>query len=259
MNDSLSISRLWFLIRINIASNHRKWLIISAALIGLTFFIRLFSNIPADSFYTGWFIVVLFIGGILFTSRSFTALHDKTRNEAYLLLPASSLEKTLAALIISTVGFIIYLMLLSILTSGLTETIKEIPTDTKHGNFNIFNQKIAMLIYAYLFIQSFYFLGAAWFRKMHATKTTLMLLLGLSGFLIFSFIIVKILYASYINEGFNFDFLFDSIINYYKSITGDLATILVKSFAGLLSLLLIVTCWYIAWVRVSETQASDGM
>ena len=262
MNESLSMNRLWLLIRANVVSNHRKWLTTTAALAGLIFLNTLFSSDLNANVYETWFVIVLFLGGILFTSSIFGALHDKTRNEAYLMLPASSLEKTLASLLTVTVGFVIYLLTFLFLVSVLAESFRVLLEGYRGRYFNPLDRGVLGMIPVYLFAQSFYFLGAAWFRKMHAAKTTVTLIIGLIGFAIFASIVGQVLFASYIYDSVDFGLQFESVFDHYEVQIKQISALgetPIKWFIGLCSILPIITCWYIAWLRVSETQASDGV
>ena len=58
-------------------------------------------------FLRALFIATLFAWGTIATSLSFTDLHGRATNTAFLLLPASALEKTVSRLLLSTVGIIV--------------------------------------------------------------------------------------------------------------------------------------------------------
>ena len=113
MNENFSFERLWLLLRSDAVGGYRSVLTVSAALVGVilvTSMISLGGSDVTGGFYLGWFGTMLFFWGIIASSRAFRELHDKTRNEAYLLIPASALEKTAARLLTLTVGLAAYLL-----------------------------------------------------------------------------------------------------------------------------------------------------
>ncbi len=121
MNDTLSGRRLLLLVRDELVRRYRVHLIVS----GVLAFLALAgpagyggaTNIAVD-LYRGFFIGVLFLWGTISTSLALADLHDRTTNAAFLLLPATALEKTLAPLIVNTVVFVVYLLLFTSLLSA---------------------------------------------------------------------------------------------------------------------------------------------
>ena len=77
--------------------------------------------------------------GIIASSRAFRPLHDKTRNEAYLLLPASALEKTLARLLAVTAGLVTYLLVFSTVVALVVESLNLLFFGSRNGFFNPFD------------------------------------------------------------------------------------------------------------------------
>ena len=75
------------------------------------------------SFYRAFFIAALFTWGTIAASVCFSDLHGRGTNTAFLLLPASALEKTASRLLIYTVGLIAYLLLFTTLLSWVLEGI----------------------------------------------------------------------------------------------------------------------------------------
>ena len=125
MNDALSGRRLRLLIRADLHLGYRFLLVVSGALAATVLIASIVwhegfgpSRFPYSTCF-GW---VLLIWGLVASSRAFRPMHDKTRNEAYLLLPASALEKTLARLLAVTAGLVAYLLVFTFLVSGVVET-----------------------------------------------------------------------------------------------------------------------------------------
>ena len=117
--------------------------------------------------------------------------------------------------------------------------------------FNPFTNQIPNLIATYLFLQSFYFLGAAWFKKNHLVKTILTQFAIVLSLALFSLLVIRIVFASYINV--ELDFNIDTA-QLFAQLSGPVE-IIVKLFMVLLTL----ACWAIAWMKVRETEVNEGV
>ena len=255
MNEHFSITRLWWLLRADMAGGHRSLLTISGALAGVILIAALISfdaGGAGQGFYVSWFGGMLFVWGLIASSRAFAELHDKNRNQAYLLLPASALEKTVARLLAVTAGLCAYLLLFTTAVSLVVAGVFALLPGPGHGLFNPLDPQVRPMIAAYLFLQSFYFLGAAWFRRRHFIKTTLAITVAGIGLCLITFLALRIAFAP------------EAIAD-----VGGLVANAFNSYQGLLRLLesiktvfvvgLPVAFWSIAWLRVRETQVSDGI
>ena len=171
---------------------------------------------------------------------------------AYLLIPASSIEKTVARLLTVTLGLAAYLLILTGAVSLVVEGVFRLFLGVSVGLFNPLDPLAWQLIGAYVFVQSFYFLGAAWFRRRHFMKTTLVLMAAGIGLTVFVLLTLRVVFAP---EGMTDPELL--IARALESYQG-----LLRLFENLLTILTIlapVACWSIAWLRVRETQVSDAV
>ena len=207
----------------------------------------------AAEFYKGWFAALVTIAGPVYASLSFRELHDKARNEAYLLLPASSLEKTIARLLRSTVGFIVYLLLLTMLSSAVNEGIKWLVFGRTNPLFNPLELETWQVIGLFVVIQSMFFLGAAWFRRMHFLKTWLTLIAIPTVLGCVAIAIAWLLYGHA-----NFTFEDGDLMNFYLAHQNTFDAL--KVLGRLLFFVALpLFCWSVAWLRVKETQVSHGV
>src|SRR5688572_22730034 len=188
MNEQLSLHRVVLLLRAELLRSRRTWLVAAgtAALVAL-----LLSSIGAldgevggVGFYRTVFIAGLFALGTLATSQAFVDLHGRTTNTAFLLLPASALEKTLARLLLTTVGLIAYLLVLTTLLSWLLEGINTAMFGVRRELFVPLGRPAWSMLPHDLVVQGLFFLGAAWFRKLHYVRTVgavLLIAIGMSA------------------------------------------------------------------------------
>ena len=264
MNETLSLPRLWYLLRGDFITGFRSLMIVSATLAGVTLVVAMIlpSGLVFDnafhrdsSLHRSVFTIALFAWGITATSRAFRPLHDKARNEAWLLLPASSLEKTLARLLAVTVGIVAYLLVFVTLVSLVVESLNLLLFGNHNGFFNPFEPFVRENISVYIVLQSLYFLGAAWFRRAQFVKTTLAITLTIAGLAAVAVFTARIVFADFplgvSLHTRNLSFVLETDP---ESLYGMTSTALLA-----VMILLPIACWSIAWLRVAETQVSDGV
>ena len=254
MHDALSGLRLWLLIRSDFFGGYRSLLVVSGALAGTILVAAIATRgglTLGGDFYATCFGWVLFIWGLIASSRAFRPMHDKHRNEAFLLVPASALEKTLARLLAVTVGLIAYLLVFTALVSVVVEVLNLVLFGERNGFFDPFERSVGNWIGFYLILQPLFFLGGAWFRRAHFVKTTLAITLAIAGLAAFAAITVRVVFAGHrMDAG---DALF--VLERFGSAHGIGLGAVLLAIAVLVS----VSCWSIAWLRVREVQVSDGV
>ena len=253
MNDVFSRQRLWLLIRSDFIAGYRTVLLVSGALAGIILVAASAhaGALPGGGFYRGCFGFALFVWGLVASSRAFRPLHDRTRNEAWLLVPASALEKTLARLLAVTIGLVAYLLLFVGLVSVVVEVLNLLLFGSRIAFFDPFDASVRNLVFVYFILQSFYFLGGAWFRRAHFVKTTLALTLAIAGFACFAAVTVRIVFAGYGLDVGDALFVLERL--------GGAAPSGIGTVFICIALLVSIACWSIAWLRVREAQASDGV
>jgi hypothetical protein len=107
-----------------------------------------------------------------------------------------------------------------------------------------------MMLPHYLVAQSVFFLGAAWFRKVHYLKTVGMALLIALGLSVTAVLVVRIVGGAMFYDGGgmrmgdDFDVVTDWVVHIAK-----------VSYYFVLP----VFCWFVAWLRVTEAQVSHGI
>jgi hypothetical protein len=253
----LSPRRLWLLMRGDFVADYRPLLIICGAITATMLIFSLITVAQAGetaTYYVPWYYAGLFIWGSILASYSFKELHDKARNEAYLLLPASALEKTLARLLRVTVVFFVFLLVFATVASALIEGINWLVFGRRNGLFDASHEAVWAPVGHFIVVVSLYSLGAAWFRKMHFIKTALTLTAVPIGLGCFAALIAWLVFDG--ARGFQLGER--ELYNFYRAHEGVfdalLATLRILYFIGLP-----IFCWSVVWMRVKETEVSHGV
>jgi hypothetical protein len=113
VSDQFSVQRLGLLLRNDFLRGHRTLWIVTAT-IALLIFVGplgpLGDRVAAAGFYRSVFLGALFAWGLIMTSFSFSDMYARGTNAAFLMLPATALEKALARLLASTVFLVVFLL-----------------------------------------------------------------------------------------------------------------------------------------------------
>jgi len=197
-----------------------------------------------------WFI------GIFFSGMAFKEFRNKEKSMAYLMLPASSLEKFLSTLFLTTIGFFIsytlFFGIFNLLNMGIISSFSE---TLSLELYNPFNQNVWSSIMVFIPVQAIFLAGATTFKKVPLFYTVLyfflfMLVYGFVASLLLKFYTGKVSIGSigdnngiiYYNSG---DELSRSDINDILSI---------QTFMFFLSYLLAPIFWVIAWFKIKEKE-----
>jgi hypothetical protein len=260
MSEHLSWSRLRALLRNEVMGAYRNWLIASAVIAAVLLagaVAAVHNHEPSDTNYRTFFFGILFVWGTIAASVAFSDLHDKSKNTAYLLLPASSLEKTLAPLLATTVALVAYLLVFTAAASVVIEGINRLVYGRTNDLFNPFEREIWSTLPSYLVAQSAFFLGAAWFRKGHYVRTLLAIVIGLFALFVLTVLaswvagLVTFTPAGVSGQADLGEWLFlpsPSLAEAVRVLLGVLCFVVLPIF-----------CWFVAWLRVAETQVSHGV
>lgn len=251
MSDQLSPQRLLWLLRSDVLRNYRSWLVTSGtvALVALLFSsLGAWDRMVGPGFYDQVFIATLFGWGTIATSQAFTDMHGRGTNMAFLLLPASALEKTTVRLVLHTVVLFLYLLVFTTVLSFVLEGVNAALYDVRREFFSPLDATAWWIFPHYVVVQGLFFLGAAWFRKVHFVKTV-----GAVLALWFGLVFTAAGIAWLLGPG---DMFFDesSAAAFFNSLEriAD-GALIVYQFA------LPAFCWFVAWLRVTETQVSHGI
>ncbi|HEX8548729.1 MAG TPA: hypothetical protein VF691_17325 [Cytophagaceae bacterium] len=130
----------------------------------------------------GFYLILMFLSGLIFTSQVFVELHDPKKSYAYILLPVSNLEKLIGSWLISgplyIAGFSFIVFIIQCLSSLVTEHFE--------NAIGVFSSAYFRAISAYLTFHSVFFLGAVWFRKNNFLKTAFSIIIFFLSLALFS-------------------------------------------------------------------------
>jgi hypothetical protein len=251
VNDQLSLQRVYWLLRADVLRNYRSWLITSGSAALVVLVISLLTSYDrdvGDQFYPVFFSLALFALGTLATSDVFVDMHRRGTNTAFLLLPASALEKTLSRLLLTTVGVIVYVVVLTTVLSLVLESINAVAFGVRREFYTPFDGAWPLLPH-YLVVQSIFFLGAAWFRKLHYIKTV-----GATLAIWFGLVSIAVLLAWTLGSELMWGGDGYRVSNFDGPVQG--IEVVARAFYYFA---LPVFCWFVAWLRVTEAQVSHGI
>jgi hypothetical protein len=246
VNDRLSLQRFAWLLRNEVLRNYRAWALVSGTIALLTLLLSALGAMDGEvgnNFYQVLFIATLFGWGTIATSQAFADLHGRGTNAAFLLLPASALEKTAARLVVHTVALFFYLLVLTTVLSLLLEGSNALLFGVRREFFSPLDRTAWSIAPHYLAVQSVFFLGAAWFRKLQLVKTVGAVLAIAIGWSVLV-AVIALVFRSFPPGQF---FL------------NDPTDWLVDTAPTVYHVVLPLFCWFVAWLRVTEAQVSHGV
>ena len=216
MNQTFSFQRFSLLVGQHWAENRKKYLLSVVAFISLIFVWYIFVMLTDSSDPLGGnlqhitYYFSLFLVGPFYASQFFKDLSSRTRGTNYLMVPASTLEKTLCSIFFVIVFFVVVFTaafyIIDIITVGLANAVHPGYAGSVDHNgviqeahtVNIFKlpgnpEKVSFYIFLLFFvIQSVALLGSIYFRQYSYIKTAISitlacLVIGLIGFYFTSF------------------------------------------------------------------------
>jgi hypothetical protein len=250
VNDQLSLRRLGFVLRSDLVRTYRSALLISGTVALVALVVSLFGAYDGDVgqaplFYRAVFIATLVPWGLIATSVCFNDLHGRGTNTAFLLLPASALEKTASRLLLHTVGLVAYLLVFTTLLSFVLEGINTLWIGERRDFFSPLDGVGWSLLPHFLVAQGLFFLGAAWFRKVQFIKTVAAVIGILIGLALVGVTLAWMVGPMRCLNANCYQF---SFVDWLEDAAPIAYFYLLPPF-----------CWFVAWLRVSEAQVSHGI
>ncbi|MFP4375951.1 MAG: hypothetical protein ACLFP4_02805 [Spirochaetales bacterium] len=181
----LSISRTWTLMRHDIQINKKSLISAFGAIAGVSVGLFLIATLTSDNqvgFHESLFVNILMVGGFVASSVACSELHDKPKGLHYLMLPGSSLEKFVAKLLLTGIGWAIAATVVYILATIVGTLIVAPFGASNPGIFVPIGRELWQAIALYLVTQSIFLFGSIYFKKAAFFKT--ILLVGIAAFVL---------------------------------------------------------------------------
>lgn len=225
MSNFFNIRRFLLLVRNDILSDYKSWLIYLITIVGIYTGVSLIEGLqfkftgihPNPDNLNYLFPGFLFLGGFIATSQVFGDINDKFRSSLWFSLPGSALEKYSVGVIIAGFGYVVFLIL-SFFTASVVSNIFTRPIFGMGLNiFNPFTLTFGdgvgistwWLCLYYLLTHSIFLVGSISFKKAAFIKTVLVAFaVQLLYSVIFGFIGFVVNRAG-IARSWNFDIVFD--------------------------------------------------
>lgn len=262
INNSISIDRLGYLLKKDIAGIVSKTLIVTGAVAAFILFIsalNAYNRPDSGQFYFRFFKDILFIGGFIITAGSFTDMHRKETAQSFLLLPASTFEKFLSRLILTSVGFAVLTIAGMMLLSYISEGINVLIFSRHNGLFNPLNKNVWLLVAHYMVIQSIFFFGSVYFRKYNFIKTVNVIFLFVILVSIVLFLFLRIVFFDFFSNFFQMNstafFFHWGNLNVYPENLSSLVTFIKISYWIIPAPLF----WVISYFRVKEAEIKNAV
>ena len=248
--------RIYLMLRNTIVLNRFSLMFAGAAVAGTLLFISLLDALGPcrPRLHQHLYLAVLFLGGLLLTSRSFKGLHDPVDSLPWLLLPASMLEKALARILLTTFVYVAGSMVFYILFSIVSEGLNYLVVKRHHLLFNPFDPMVLRGALSYMAIQAPFLLGAVYFRK-HALSKTILSILAFSlifglGVLVAGRIILGDQLAGLVSEthtpSAEFNVAWMQLAKFGRTAAGAAKTVF--------WFVIPVVCWTTCYFRLKETE-----
>ena len=260
MNQQFALKRWGRVLQKDCIENWRGSVLGYAVVAGILVFNVLVNRLLGQTSswnYTAFFYGAYGIWGSVLAAMAFRESHDKHHNEDFLLLPASALEKTLSRLLIYVFAVPVLILGVVSLTSFVAEGLSSFLFQTPFQPFNPFQKYLWKVVRHILILHSVFFVGAAWFKKRHWLKTNLTLMIVVFALSFLGYVMMATFFGSWGSDGFtdvsfSFDLWNNPALERWFEVLKNISNFFY-------SLLLAPFCWFVAWLRVKETQSSDGI
>jgi hypothetical protein len=202
-NNVFNLRRMQYYLQKHATDNLRFYLMGSIAIFGLSTAIGVIAVFTHNRFsevsnFMPFYYIGLFLGGLLFTSRSFNELGSKEKGLDFLMLPASQFEKFITLFLISTVGFFLFYHVSCYLSLKIIENVQLAITQqpiARNYQFLSDPDEKKYIYYGYFVLQSIFLLGATYFHKYSFLKTVFCVFIFLFGLYLINCILVTLLFG----------------------------------------------------------------
>jgi hypothetical protein len=257
-----SLRRLYLLAKRDLLTYYHTLVIVSAAVTGFVILASAVSSLNrgGESFHLRMYFILLYLGGIIFTSRAFRESYDGQRSSAYMTLPGSRVEKYIERALLTSLGYVLGTLGVYVLIALISEGLNRVLIGYTHALINPASRAYLIGAAAYMVIQGGFLAGASFFRKNALIKTLLMITVLAIVLFIVTIIAARIIAPMYFQS--------DSVQVEIRSLR-ELAILLGTSENGLLSAgrtlwlvlrivfwaVLAPLCWVIGFLKFRKIEA----
>lgn len=233
MDKYFNNRRFSLLCKNEVVSNYKSWGIYFVTIIGVYLFFSFIS--VATNRYTPYgydpnsmnymFPGFLFLGGYIVSSLTFSDINDKFKSSLWFSLPGSTLEKYLVGVLISSIGYALFLITAFVIASIFSKTVTTLIFGTGVAVFNPFTLGVGpdvegteymfIIILSYMLTNALFIVGSIVFQSAAFIKTILAGFIIQSIFSIFFFIIFSITVKLGVIEQWDIR-IFESIVKYFE-------------------------------------------
>jgi hypothetical protein len=233
---------------------HQTRLLIVAATVGLLVLLLLSVSAlghASDRLHQRLFPLTLFATGFILTGQAFRELRDPHHAMAWMLLPAGTFEKWVSRLFLTGFGYAVTFTIAWCLITALAVIISRGLFSIACPWFSPFHSRVILSIGLYTVLQSLFFVGAIYFRRLAFFKTILFLmLLGISLF-VFGLLGIKVIlggdFVALVAKG-----LIHPDQDLALWLNDDVRTTLLWIWRIVFWGLLAPCCWVISYLRFKE-------
>lgn len=203
-NKHFNLNRFKNILKRELYSNFKQLVLVIGAMYSIftivTFLIFQFGGKPTNqeslyNFHLITFAVMLFVGGAFVASLSFADLRSKMKAHFYLLTPSSAFEKFLANLLISFVGYMIFMIVSYYIYSHIFNWIVDAVYDIPFKAIDFSDKELLIAMRFFVFVQSLFYLGSVYFKKIPLILTPISSFVIVSLLMIFSHILKTIIFT----------------------------------------------------------------
>ncbi|MCP4131116.1 MAG: hypothetical protein GY754_09060 [bacterium] len=261
INDFFNLKRFMLLIKKDFYTQYKTYVMALGAIFSILFIVNISSILSSQhwNFNHVFYPLTLFIGGFIFTSQSFSELNQEQSRIFYLTIPASSLEKLISKLMITSFGYIVVSLVLYFLFSVILFLINSGIFGFAHPVFNPYHPVILRSIGVYFVTQSLFLFGAVYFRKNAFMKTVVWVFVLT---LVYTAFLTGISYVFYKIISFNkhiylsmeiFDAMFQEVC-LFPPVMNGFSGIVFYSIRILFWFVLAPLFWTISYFRLKEIE-----
>lgn len=268
MYNYFSLRRFLLVLRNEVLSDYRSWLIYLITIVGVYTGISLIEgavfrfsgNMAEPNNLNYLFPGFLFLGGYIATSLSFSDVNDKFKNNLWLTLPGSTLEKYGVGVLVSGIGYVIFLIAAFIIASVISNVFTRPIFGMGLAIFNPFTldfggfaPSVWHLAFIYLLTHSIFLVGSIVFKNAAFIKTVLVAFaVQLALSIIFSligYILVK--------AGLSMNWDINALID-FNFTPGNLAAIATRT-SVITGVILSIFFNVVAYLKLTEKEVKGGV